>query len=59
MSLSKKECVPCKGGIPPLKGEELDQLERTGRWMGSELMSIISLKTFKFPNFREGSCLRK
>ena len=21
--LTKKKCVPCKGGIPPLKGEEL------------------------------------
>lgn len=29
--LSKKSCVPCRGGIPPLKGKELkkllDQLE--------------------------------
>ena len=22
MSLSRKECVPCKGGVPPLSGEE-------------------------------------
>jgi len=24
--LAEKECVPCKGGIPPLKGEELRKL---------------------------------
>ncbi|MDP1608875.1 MAG: 4a-hydroxytetrahydrobiopterin dehydratase [Chlamydiales bacterium] len=24
--LSKKHCVPCKGGVPPLKGESLAQL---------------------------------
>ena len=28
MSLSKKECVPCKGGVPPLKEEELEKLEQ-------------------------------
>ena len=27
MTLSKKECVPCKGGVPPLSGDELEQLE--------------------------------
>ena len=26
--LSGKECVPCKGGIPPLKGEELRKLNK-------------------------------
>ena len=24
--LAAKECVPCKGGVPPLKGDELDDL---------------------------------
>lgn len=24
--LSKKHCVPCRGGVPPLKGEELIKL---------------------------------
>lgn len=24
--LSKKNCIPCKGGVPPLKGEPLKQL---------------------------------
>ena len=25
--LAQKTCIPCKGGVPPLKGEELDTLE--------------------------------
>jgi len=25
-SLASKQCVPCRGGIPPLRGEALDQL---------------------------------
>ncbi|MBU2515039.1 4a-hydroxytetrahydrobiopterin dehydratase [bacterium] len=25
--LSMKECIPCKGGIPPLKGEELKRFQ--------------------------------
>src|SRR4030066_168921 len=24
--LAKRECVPCKGGVPPLKGKELHDL---------------------------------
>ena len=26
--LAAKECVPCKGGVPPLKGEELTKLRQ-------------------------------
>lgn len=26
--LAEKECVPCRGGVPPLQGEELDELVR-------------------------------
>ncbi len=26
--LAKKECVPCRGGVPPVKGEELAALHR-------------------------------
>ena len=26
--LAEKHCVPCEGGVEPLKGEELDRLER-------------------------------
>ena len=50
MSLSKKECVPCKGGVPPLNGDELEQLEKqVDGWEVIEEHHIM--KTFKFPNF--------
>ncbi len=50
MSLSKKECVPCKGGVPPLKGEELEKLkEQVGGWDVIEEHHIT--KMYKFPNF--------
>ncbi len=26
--LSKKHCIPCRGGVPPLKGEALVQLQK-------------------------------
>ncbi|HVW84541.1 MAG TPA: 4a-hydroxytetrahydrobiopterin dehydratase [Bryobacteraceae bacterium] len=28
MSLVEKECVPCRGGVPALRGEALDPLRR-------------------------------
>ncbi len=50
MSLSKKECVPCKGGVPPLNGDELEQLEKqVDGWEVIEKHHIM--KTFKFSNF--------
>ena len=50
MSLSKKECVPCKGGVPPLKGQELEKLrELVDEWDVVEEHHIT--KTYKFPNF--------
>ena len=27
--LASKTCVPCRGGVPPLKGEQLAALEST------------------------------
>ena len=27
-TLAEKQCVPCKGGVPPLKGQELARLAR-------------------------------
>lgn len=26
--LAQKECEPCRGGVPPLEGKELDELRR-------------------------------
>jgi 4a-hydroxytetrahydrobiopterin dehydratase len=50
--LAAKTCVPCRGGVPPLKGEELAALEtQVGGWNVIEEHHIT--KTFKFPDFRE------
>jgi 4a-hydroxytetrahydrobiopterin dehydratase len=50
--LAQKECVPCKGGVPPLQGEELDRL---GQQLGEGWRVIGGHhleRDFKFPNFR-------
>ena len=51
--LAEKECVPCKGGTPPLKGDQLRKLaEQLGH--GWRVVDEHHLeKEFKFPNFRE------
>lgn len=51
--LSQKKCVPCRGGIPPLKGKELQAIhEKLGAsW---KVLSEHHLeKEFAFKNFRE------
>lgn len=50
--LASKTCVPCKGGTPPLKGEELDELRRqVPEW---EVVDEHHLRRrFRFRNFRE------
>lgn len=50
--LASKECVPCKGGIPPLKGDDLDSLRNQlgGEW---EVVDSHHLeKEYRFPDFR-------
>ncbi len=50
--LASKTCVPCKGGTPPLKGEELDELRR--QVPGWEVVEEHHLRRrFRFENFRE------
>lgn len=50
--LASKTCVPCKGGTPPLKGEELEGLRRqVPEW---EIVEEHHLRRrFRFKNFRE------
>src|ERR1700728_545657 len=50
--LAQKECVPCKGGVPPLKGEEIARLsQQLGE--GWRVIDEHHLeREFKFPNFR-------
>ncbi len=50
--LASKTCVPCRGGVPPLKGEELASLQKqVDGWNVVEEHHIT--KTFKFRDFRE------
>ncbi len=51
--LAKMECVPCKGGVPPLKGKELaDLLEQLGGgWRVADDHHLE--KEYRFRNFRE------
>jgi len=50
--LAAKTCVPCRGGVPPLKGENLSILQKqVDGWNIIEEHHIM--KTFKFANFRE------
>ena len=52
-NLAEKECVPCKGGVPPLKGAELTRLlaDLGGGW---NVVSEHHLeKEYRFKNFRE------
>jgi len=48
--LASKSCVPCRGGVPPLKGAELAALHRqVNAW---EVIDEHHLsREFKFPNF--------
>ena len=51
--LAQGTCIPCKGGVPPLKGEELeDLLEKLGNsW---KIIKEHHLeKEYLFRNFRE------
>jgi 4a-hydroxytetrahydrobiopterin dehydratase len=48
--LAAKTCVPCKGGVPPLKGSELHALE--GQVDGWKVINEHHLvKTYTFPDF--------
>ena len=48
--LASKQCVPCKGGVPPLKGDELNRLsEKVEGWDVIEGHHLS--KTYKFSNF--------
>jgi len=51
--LAAMECIPCKGGVPPLKGAELDSLERE---LGHDWTVVDEHhleKEFRFRNFRD------
>ena len=50
--LASRECVPCRGGVPPLKGDEIQGLlTKLDQW------SVVSehhlTKVYKFKDFKE------
>lgn len=50
--LASRDCVPCRGGVPPLKGEEIKNL--LAQVTGWEVVEEHHLrKAYKFENFRE------
>ena len=50
--LAKKECTPCRGGVPPLKGRELTELleELGGGWRVVDEHHLE--KEYRFKDFR-------
>jgi len=51
--LAQETCIPCRGGVPPLKGEELDALqEKLGN--GWQIINKHHLeKEYIFADFRQ------
>jgi 4a-hydroxytetrahydrobiopterin dehydratase len=50
MELAKKNCVPCKGGVPPLSDHEIETL--LDQVQGWKVMDNHHLrKDFRFPDF--------
>jgi 4a-hydroxytetrahydrobiopterin dehydratase len=48
--LANKTCVPCRGGVPPLAGEELAKLSReVPKWKVIDGHHIT--RNFEFPDF--------
>ena len=51
MSLAEKHCVPCTGGVPPLRGDELEKMKaQVPGWQVADGHHLT--KSFKFPDFQ-------
>jgi 4a-hydroxytetrahydrobiopterin dehydratase len=51
-SLASKTCVPCRGGVPPLKGQELEALhQQVPQWKVFNEHHIS--RAFTFPDFKQ------
>jgi 4a-hydroxytetrahydrobiopterin dehydratase len=54
IALADKTCVPCRGGVPPLKGKELEdlyhQLPEFAQWNVIDEHHLV--RSYKFPDFR-------
>jgi len=50
--LAERECVPCRGGVPPLKGDQIKEF--SGQLDGWQCVNEHHLqKTYTFKDFRE------
>jgi 4a-hydroxytetrahydrobiopterin dehydratase len=53
--LADKKCVPCRGGVPPLKGKELEQMRKQlpqgVHWKVVDERQIV--RRYTFPDFRK------
>lgn len=50
--LADKKCVPCRGGTPPLKGNELAELHKNvPQWVVENEHHIH--REFRFPDFKQ------
>jgi 4a-hydroxytetrahydrobiopterin dehydratase len=50
--LADKKCVPCRGGVPPLKGKGLDALHKiVPKWSVVDEHHIT--RAFTFPDFKQ------
>jgi len=50
--LAERQCVPCRGGVPPMKSDEIEKF--LGQLEGWQVVNEHHLlKTFRFKDFRE------
>ena len=50
--LADKTCVPCKGGVPPIKGGELERiLKQVPEWKAVNEHHLV--RTYTFPDFKQ------
>ncbi len=51
--LSKKQCVPCTGGVPPLKGDDLQALQTEVDSAWSVVDEHHLEREYRFDDFRQ------
>src|SRR5712664_3523250 len=53
--LAEKTCVPCRGGVPPLEGKELQEMhKRLPQWAHWKVINEHHInREFKFPDFKQ------
>jgi 4a-hydroxytetrahydrobiopterin dehydratase len=50
--LAKQDCVPCRGGVPPMKGMELERMmTQVPKWSAVNEHHIT--RAFTFPDFKQ------